>query len=101
MWVVIMTVMLLVRPALDAAPATAEAGFDDAIAAVLVFAGGKLLVSSWLGLPPLVSVAVIAVCIGLSVVVSVRANRRDRVVTLASPAASRPPASWMSAASVA
>jgi tellurite resistance protein TerC len=47
------------------------------LAAVLGFAGAKLLLSSWFHLPPLLSVAVIASCIAVAVVFSVRANRRD------------------------
>ncbi len=47
------------------------------LAAVLAFAGGKLLAIQWVKLPPLVSVAVIAVMIGTAVAFSVRANRRD------------------------
>ena len=39
------------------------------LAAVLAFAGGKLLTSQWLKIPPLVSVAVIAVMIGTAVTV--------------------------------
>jgi tellurite resistance protein TerC len=48
------------------------------LAAVLAFAGTKLIVAKWLAIPPLVSVAAIAVMIGAAVVFSVRANRRDR-----------------------
>jgi tellurite resistance protein TerC len=48
------------------------------LAAVLAFAGSKLLLSSWIKVPPLVSVAVIASCITIAVVASVHANRRDR-----------------------
>ncbi|MBL0214984.1 MAG: TerC/Alx family metal homeostasis membrane protein [Myxococcales bacterium] len=47
------------------------------LAAVLAFAGGKLLLASWIKVPPLPSVGVIAACIGISVLYSVRANRRD------------------------
>ncbi len=47
------------------------------LAAVLGFAGAKLLAASWVKLPPLVSVAIIAACIAVSVVASVIANRRD------------------------
>lgn len=49
------------------------------LAAVLGFAGAKLLLSSWIHIPPLLSVAVIASCIAISVVFSVRANRRERI----------------------
>ena len=48
------------------------------LAAVLLFAGGKLLVGSWIVVPPLVSVGVIAGCIAISIIASVYANRRDR-----------------------
>jgi tellurite resistance protein TerC len=48
------------------------------LAAVLAFAGGKMLVASWIKISPLVSVGVIAVMIGASVVASVVASRRDR-----------------------
>ncbi len=47
------------------------------LAAVLAFAGGKLLAASWIKVPPLTSVGVIAVCIAISVIYSIRANRRD------------------------
>lgn len=47
------------------------------LAAVLAFAGGKLLVAGWVKIPPLPSVGVIAVCIAISVIYSLRANRRD------------------------
>jgi hypothetical protein len=45
---------------------------------VLAFAGGKMLVASWIKISPLVSVGVIAVMIGASVVASVVAARRER-----------------------
>ena len=48
------------------------------LAAVLAFAGGKMLASSWIKISPLVSVGVIAVMIGASVVASLVASRRDR-----------------------
>ena len=48
------------------------------LSAVLAFAGGKLLLSKWFHVPPIVSVSVIAGCIGVAVLLSVRANRRDR-----------------------
>jgi len=47
------------------------------LAAILAFAGGKLLVASWFKIAPLHSVAIIATCLAVSVVLSVRANRRD------------------------
>ncbi len=47
------------------------------LAAVLLFAGAKLLVATWFKIPPLVSVGVIAACITVSVIASIRANRRD------------------------
>jgi tellurite resistance protein TerC len=48
------------------------------LAAVLAFAGGKLLLGAWISVPPLASVAVIAGCLGLAIAASVFANRRDR-----------------------
>lgn len=48
------------------------------LAAVLAFAGGKLLLASWIKVPPLASVGVIAGCITIAIVASVYANRRDR-----------------------
>ena len=48
------------------------------LAAVLAFAGCKLLFGSWIKVPPLVSVGVIAACITVAIAASVHANRRDR-----------------------
>jgi tellurite resistance protein TerC len=48
------------------------------LAAVLAFAGAKMLVASWIVLTPIVSVAAIAVMIGGAVVASVVASRRER-----------------------
>jgi tellurite resistance protein TerC len=48
------------------------------LAAVLAFAGGKMLAASWVTITPIASVAVIAVMIGASVVASVIAARRER-----------------------
>ena len=48
------------------------------LSAVLAFAGAKMLVVQWIKIPPLVSVAVIATMIGVAVVTSVIATRRDR-----------------------
>jgi tellurite resistance protein TerC len=48
------------------------------LAAVLAFAGSKLIAAGWITLPPLLSVGVIVAMIGLAVLFSVRANRRDR-----------------------
>ena len=47
------------------------------LAAVLGFAGAKLMLASWVSISPLGSVAVIACCLGISVVASILANRRD------------------------
>lgn len=47
------------------------------LAAVLAFAGAKLILARWGTLPPLVSVGIIALCILTSVVASLWANRRD------------------------
>lgn len=47
------------------------------LAAVLAFAGLKMLLpDEWVSVPPLVSVAVIIVCIGLAVIASLRARAR-------------------------
>lgn len=59
------------------------------LAAVLAFAGGKLLAASWIELSPLGSVAIIATCIAISVIASLGATRRDRRVA-ASVRLSRP-----------
>ena len=50
------------------------------LAAVLAFAGGKMLAASWVHVSPLASVAVIAVIIGAAVAASLLATRRDRGV---------------------
>jgi len=47
------------------------------LSAVLAFAGMKMLVASWVKLPPLVSVLVIASCIGIAIVASVIGARRE------------------------
>ncbi|PTL83218.1 TerC family protein [Vitiosangium sp. GDMCC 1.1324] len=44
------------------------------LAAVLAFAGLKMMTSDWMHVPPLLSVAIIVVCIGVSVWWSVRAR---------------------------
>jgi tellurite resistance protein TerC len=44
------------------------------LAAVLAFAGGKLLLSKWIHVPPIVSVGVIAGCIGIAVAASLWAR---------------------------
>jgi len=46
------------------------------LAAVLAFAGGKMLLASWVKIHPLVSVLVIATCIGIAIVASLAAPRR-------------------------
>ncbi|MFL5351023.1 TerC/Alx family metal homeostasis membrane protein [Archangium sp.] len=46
------------------------------LAAVLAFAGLKMIGSEWIQLPPLVSVGIIVVCIGLSVWASLRARQK-------------------------
>jgi tellurite resistance protein TerC len=46
------------------------------LAAVLAFAGFKMIASDWVHVSPLLSVAIIVVCIGLSVWWSLRARRR-------------------------
>jgi len=50
------------------------------LAAVLAFAGGKLIAARWITIAPLVSIAIIAGCIAIAVILSVRANRRDRQI---------------------
>ena len=47
------------------------------LAGILAFAGGKLLLASWIKIAPLHSVAIIATCLAVSVVLSLRANRKD------------------------
>jgi tellurite resistance protein TerC len=49
------------------------------LAAVLAFAGLKMLLAPWLHVPPLISVAIIVVCIAAAVWASLRARRRGRV----------------------
>jgi tellurite resistance protein TerC len=48
------------------------------LAGVLAFAAAKMLLSSWVHLHPLLSVAIILAMVGLSVAASLRADRRDR-----------------------
>jgi tellurite resistance protein TerC len=61
------------------------------LSAVLAFAGAKMLAASWVHVPPLASVAVIAAIIGASVVASVIATRRDAVAASGdAPAAEQP-----------
>jgi tellurite resistance protein TerC len=48
------------------------------LAAVLAFAGGKLLLASWIAIPPFLSVMVIAGCLAVAIGASVYAGRRDR-----------------------
>lgn len=47
------------------------------LAAVLLLAGVKLIVSTWVKIPPLISIGAIALCIGGSVIASIIANRRE------------------------
>jgi tellurite resistance protein TerC len=47
------------------------------LSAVLAFAGAKMLAASWVVIPPLASVAIIAGMIGIAVVASVIARRRE------------------------
>jgi tellurite resistance protein TerC len=54
------------------------------LSAVLAFAGAKMIAARWVTVPPLLSIAVIAVCIGASVVASAIAIRRDRDTRLGS-----------------
>jgi tellurite resistance protein TerC len=61
------------------------------LAAVLAFAGGKMLVAQWVKFPPAVSVGVIAGCIGVAVATSLYAARRVTPSSRrASPPADRP-----------
>ena len=54
------------------------------LAAVLAFAGVKMIGSQWFTVPPLLAVAVIVGCIGIAVAASVVANRRDKERTRSS-----------------
>jgi tellurite resistance protein TerC len=56
------------------------------LAAVLGFAGAKLLLSNWIKIPPLASVAVIASCIGIAIVFSLSVAARERRLSARSPA---------------
>lgn len=49
------------------------------LAAVLAFAGLKLIAEEWVHVPPLVSVGIIVALVGASVVASLRAERREEV----------------------
>jgi len=57
------------------------------LAAVLAFAGVKLLIVSWVKVPPLVSVGVIAVTIGIAVIASLRHRKRHHPAAEAAEAA--------------
>lgn len=48
------------------------------LAAVLAFAGAKMLLASWVKLSPLASVGVIAACIGIAIAASLIGARRER-----------------------
>jgi tellurite resistance protein TerC len=48
------------------------------LAAVIAFAGGKMLAAPWIALTPLASVLVIAAVLAVAVIASVMATRRDR-----------------------
>jgi tellurite resistance protein TerC len=48
------------------------------LSAVLAFAGIKMLLASWVKIPPLASVGVIAGCIAIAVVASITASRREQ-----------------------
>ena len=48
------------------------------LSAVLAFAGIKMLIASWVKLPPLLSVTVIATCIAVAIIASVRTASRSR-----------------------
>ena len=51
------------------------------LSAVLAFAGAKLLLANWVKLSPLVSIAIIAGCLAVSIIASVAANRRERRIS--------------------
>jgi tellurite resistance protein TerC len=55
------------------------------LAAVLGFAGLKMITSDWVHVPPLLSVAIIVVCIGTSVMVSLHARKKLRRSMRAAP----------------
>jgi len=59
------------------------------LAAVLAFAGVKMLITRWVHIPPLLSVAVIVLCIGAAVTASLVHRRRQK----APPTPAPPPAS--------
>jgi tellurite resistance protein TerC len=58
------------------------------LSAVLAFAGIKMLIASWVKIPPLASVLVIATCITIAIATSIAATRRERRATL--PPSKRP-----------
>lgn len=60
------------------------------LAAVIAFAGAKMLAAPWIHVTPLVSVAVIGVVIGGSALASVIASRRERRAAAAEPAPGEP-----------
>lgn len=56
------------------------------LAAVLCFAGVKMLAARWIHLPPLASIGVIVACVAGAVVASLIANRRERGAQRGNPA---------------
>ena len=50
-----------------------------ALAAVLAFAGVKMLAASWIKVPPLASVGVIALCLAIAIAASLIVTRRERM----------------------
>lgn len=54
------------------------------LAAVLAFAGVKMLIAHWVKIPPLISVGVIAFTIGIAIIASLRHRRAD-LVTVPAP----------------
>jgi tellurite resistance protein TerC len=50
-----------------------------ALAAVLAFAGAKMLAASWFHVPPLISVGVIALCLAIAIAASLIVTRRERL----------------------
>lgn len=61
------------------------------VAAVLAFAAAKIVGARWFHVPPLLSVVIIAVCIGTAIVASLVATRRSRPRTEEAPPSRRAP----------
>ena len=50
------------------------------LSAVLAFAGAKMLLANWFKVPPLVSVSVIAACIAIAIIASLRSSSAPTAV---------------------